>query len=236
MGADWTEHFAEDLWLKPDAVGADEAAFIKKALRLHRGQSVLDAPCGAGRIAIHLAHAGCRITGVDLRPSFTAKASVRFEHEKVPGRFIAQDLRQMEFKNEFHAAYSWCGSFGYFSEAGNLDVIRRYALALRQGGRLLVDQINRENMLRHFASSRQTGNRSMRTRWDAKTQRVESDWVVVRDGRREHNRLSIRLYTPTQMRRLFEQAGLIVEALHASSNGEPYRRSSKRLIVVGRKI
>ena len=70
MKEDWTQHFAEDLWLKPDDVGAEEAAFIRKALRLRRGQSVLDAPCGAGRIAIHLAHAGCVVTGVDLRRSF----------------------------------------------------------------------------------------------------------------------------------------------------------------------
>jgi hypothetical protein len=60
--------------------------------------------------------------------------------------------------------------------------------------------------------------------------------MVVRGGRTEHNRMSMRLYTPGQMKRLFERAGLNVEALYGSQHGEPYTRSSKRLIVVGRKM
>jgi len=232
---DWTKTFAEDLWLKPDDVGAEEAAFILRALHLRAGQAVLDAPCGAGRIAIHVARHGCAVTGTDLRRSFTNRALARFRHEKRPGRFFAQDLRQMDFHNDFHGAYSWLGSFGYFSDAENLDVMRRYARALRKGGRLLIDQINRESMLRHFAPSRRNGNVTTRARWDAGPQRANSDWVVERNGKREHNRMSIRLYTPAQMRRLFQQAGLVVEAMYGSRNGEPYKRSSKRLIVVGRK-
>jgi len=46
---------------------------------------------------------------------------------------------------------------------------------------------------------------------------------------------SIRLYTPSQMRRLCERAGLTVEAMYGHFLGEEYRRSSRRLIVVGRK-
>ena len=235
MKAEWTKHFAEDLWLKPDDVGVEEAAFIRKALHLRRGQSVLDAPCGAGRIAIHLAHAGCRITGVDLRPAFTARALARFRCEKRPGCFIVMDLRHMNFHSEFHGAYSWSGSFGYFTDSENVDVMKRYARALRKGGRLLIDQPNRENLLRHFVPSRQNGNVTTSAHWDARTQRVDSDWVVQRDGKREHNHMSIRLYTPVQMHRLFQQAGLRVEAMYGARTGEPYERSSKRLIVVGRK-
>ncbi len=36
---DWTTDFAEGLWLKPEGVGAEEAAFIRKALHLRRGQT-----------------------------------------------------------------------------------------------------------------------------------------------------------------------------------------------------
>ena len=69
-GKEWFENFDEQLWLKPDDIGQDEARFVKKALRLRKGQSVLDAPCGAGRIAVHLAKAGCRVTGIDLQKNF----------------------------------------------------------------------------------------------------------------------------------------------------------------------
>lgn len=52
---DWTRTFEDYLWLKPDDVGTEEAAFIRKTLMLRKGNAVLDVPCGAGRIAIHLA-------------------------------------------------------------------------------------------------------------------------------------------------------------------------------------
>jgi len=232
---DWTKSFAEDLWLKPDEVGAEEAAFLKAVLHLRRGQSVLDAPCGAGRIAIHLAQAGCIVTGLDLRSSFIKRATDRFRRERQMGRFLAMDLRDLSFEGEFHAIYSWSGSFGYFPDSKNLDVIKRYARALRKGGRLLIDQPNRESLLRHFMTMRRNGNITMRNRWNAHTQRIHSDWVVERNGKREHNGMSIRLYTPAQLRRLFQDVGLTIETTYGSSDGHPYERSSKRLIVVGRK-
>jgi len=229
----WYERFADDLWLKPDDVGAEEAAFIKKALGLQRGQSVLDAPCGAGRIAVHLAHAGCKVTGIDLRHSFTDRAAARFRAEKLDGRFFPFDLRDMEFEAEFDGTYSWLGSFGYFSETENMEVVRRYALALRPAGRLLIDQPNREALLRHFVASDTIRGWTVKNRWDPRTQRIESDRIVERDGKEEHNRMSMRLYTPNQMKRLFASVGLRVEDMYGSRHGEPYARSSRRLIVVG---
>ncbi|MCX7016889.1 MAG: GrpB family protein [Candidatus Sumerlaeota bacterium] len=233
--SEWFHTFADDLWLRPDALGAEEAAFIRKALRLRKGSRALDAPCGAGRIAIHLARAGCAVTGIDLQPSFLRRARARFRKERVSGRFLAMDLREMAFREEFDGIYNWFGSFGYFSDSENAAVIERCAAALRKGGRLLIDQLNRERVLRRFVASNVTHNLTIKTRWNLATQRIESDWIVVRDDTRQHNRLSIRLYTPREMRTLFEKAGLAVERLYGSFVGEPYRRSGRRLIMVGRK-
>ncbi len=141
----------------------------------------------------------------------------------------------MDFYEEFHAAYSWLGSFGYFSETDNLTVLNRYASALRSGGRLLVDQPNREAMLRHFLPCHAMRGCTITNRWNKPVERMESDWIADRNGKKQHNRMSIRLYTAAQMRRLFELAGLTVEAMYGGRDGEPYSRRSKRLIVVGKK-
>ena len=232
---EWYHTFAEDLWLKPDDVGVEEAAFIMKALRLSRGQSVLDAPCGAGRIAIHLSHAGCSVTGIDLKQSFINRAAARFRRERQSGCFFSLDLRNMTFSGEFHGIYNWQGSFGYFSDSENLDVLKRYAAALRKSGRLLIDQPNRQSLLRHLMATRKFGNRTEKNRWVRETQRIISDWIVDRNGQKEHNRISMRLYTYTQMKKLYERSGLTVERVYGSVAGEHYRRSSKRLIMVGKK-
>jgi SAM-dependent methyltransferase len=232
---DWTKTFAQDLWLKPDDVGVEEALFIRKALRLHKGSRVLDAPCGAGRITIHLARSGCRVTGIDLRHEFIRRAQERFRNEGMQGRFMPADLREMRFKNEFDGVYCWLGSFGYFPDTENISVLQRYADALRQGGRLLVDQPNRESVLKHFIHSQTSGNLRTVNRWNPRTERLTADWIVDRGGQEEHNRMSIRLYTPGQMKALFQAVGLTVETLYGSKTGEQYKRGSKRLIVVGRK-
>ena len=231
----WFETMEERLWLLPDEEGEKEARFIKKALRLRKGQAVLDAPCGAGRIAFHLACQGCAVTGVDLRPQFVNRARRKFRTEGLQGKFKVMDLRGLDFEEEFDGVLNWEGSFGYFSEKENFDLIRRYARALRQGGRLLIDQVYREYILRHFMPEKRRGEVIVRNYWDKDTQRIISRRIV--DGHNDpKNMSSMRVYTFRETKELFKQAGLVVEAFYGSFRGEQFRRSSPRLIAVGRKM
>jgi cyclopropane fatty-acyl-phospholipid synthase-like methyltransferase len=239
---DWFETMEERHWLLPvhriqirNEKGEEEARFIKKALRLRKGQRVLDAPCGAGRIAFHLAGAGCAVTGVDLRSQFVNRARRRFRTEGLQGKFKVMDLRSLEFEQEFDGAFNWGGSFGYFSERENLELLRRYARALRPGGRVLVDQVYREYILRHFAPEKPRGDVLVRNYWDKDTQRIISRRIV--NGRNDpKNMSSMRLYTRRETEQFFEQAGLVVDAFYGSFSGEQFRRSSPRMITVGRKM
>ena len=69
---------------------------------------------------------------------------------------------------------------------------------------------------------------------NATTQRVESNYRFLRDGKRHSARMSIRLYTPEQFRRLFARAGLTVEAMYGDLSGNECHRGSRRIHVVGR--
>jgi len=71
--------------------------------------------------------------------------------------------------------------------------------------------------------------------WNAPHQRVESRWTLCRRGSKHTYPMAIRLYTPVQMRQLFKQVGLKVEAAYGSPDGKRFRRTSHRLILVGRK-
>jgi len=231
---EWFQRLDDRFWLRPDEVGQEEAAFIRNALHLRRGQCVLDAPCGAGRIAVHLANAGCIMTGVDLRESFIKRARARFRKERLSGRFLALDLRELDFFGEFHAIYNWFGSFGYFSDNENEDLIGRYARALRPGGRLLIDQPNREFILRHFRAEISNGAHVTRNRYDVGTQRVISTWSD--QGKRGAAGISsMRLYTLGQEQRLLRRAGLEIECVYGSHDGSQFNRGSRRMILVARK-
>ncbi|MFC1525814.1 SAM-dependent methyltransferase [Candidatus Latescibacterota bacterium] len=231
----WFQTLDDSLWLPPDEQGEEEAQFIRKALALRIGQAVLDAPCGAGRISYHLAVAGCKVAGVDMRPPFIARAMERFRAAGLDGMFIPQDLRELSFDGEFDAVFNWHGSFGYFSEAENADLVARYCRALHTGGKLLIEQRNREWILRNFRSRKAYGTVELHTHWVAKTQRVATRWIV--DGvSSAGNRSSMRLYTPRQMQALLERNGMQMEAVYGSREGDPFSRMSPRMIVVGRKL
>ena len=245
---DWFQNFDDDFWLLDNEMPEKESAFIKRALRLRKGQSVLDAPCGGGRTSLSLAKLGVNVTGIDLRKQFVSRARRGFRREGLVGSFHAIDMRHIELDNEFSAVVNWHGSFGYFSDEDNIDVLRRFVLALRPGGRVLIDQSNREFLLRHFVKERRiadrksiqrkksSGNLIIRNRWNSRVERVESTWTIERDGKKVKNPLSIRLYTPGQFEEIFRKAGLAMEATYGSWEGGDYHRSSRRLVVLGRKL
>ncbi|MFH2055129.1 MAG: class I SAM-dependent methyltransferase [bacterium] len=232
--ANWFETLSDEHWLLPDDSGEEEARFIKKIARLRKGQKVLDAPCGAGRIAFHLASWGCDISGIDLRRKFIQRAQRRFRKHGLPGSFRVLDMRDLDFVGEFSCIYNWGGSFGYFSDKENLQLLRIFARALKRGGRLVVDQVHREHLLRHFLPVIQRGEVTVHNRWDATHGRIISHREV--DGKRDPRNLSaMRLYTRRETERLFEQAGLAVEHVYGWHPAGEFSRSSRRMVIVGRK-
>ncbi len=232
--SDWFLTMEDSFWLQPDEEGQDEAAFIEKALKLQKGQHVLDAPCGAGRILFHLVKSGYAVEGLDLRDNFIKRARARLRREGLKAGFTVMDLRELDFTDRFHGIYNWGGSFGYFSDKENLELLRRYNQALRHGGRLLVGQRNREYIHRHFLPEIELNERfTLSNKWDKQTQRYISERTL--DNRSDtKNTSSMRLYTPRQMRNLFEQAGLTVEEIYGSLSGDKYKRSGEWMITVGR--
>ena len=242
---DWTKHFDDSLWLRRDDMPEEEARFIKRALGLRKGRRVLDAPCGAGRTSLALAKLGLDVTGVDMRSQFTARAKRRFRKEGMSGTFLVGDLRELDIVGEFDGVVNWHTSFGYYTEAVNLDILGRLARPLRHGGRLLIDAANRERGLRHFVAEEASpvaprggkagGTLTKRCRWDSRHQRIECLWTLRRGRQATACPMRLRLYTPGQYRRLFERVGLELEAVYGSWTGDAYSRTSRRMVLVGHK-
>ena len=182
--AEWFERFPAEWWIgNEDHVTESHVTFICKTLRLRRGQCVLDAPCGDGQVSVGLARRGLHVTGVDITKKFISRAHRRFRKERLRGTFHVMDLRRMDSVAEFHAVCNWFNSFGYFSDRENLDVLRRFAQALKRGGRLLIDQTNREYMRRHPIPHYRYEDFVRTTRWDQESERYEMTWSRLFDGK-----------------------------------------------------
>ncbi len=110
----WFKTLDEHLWLRPDEGGETEAAFVRRCLRLRKGQIVLDAPCGAGRVSLPLARYGHHVVGIDIRESFISRARKRSRREKLEVDLQVADLRRAHLpEGAFHGIFSWFNSFGY---------------------------------------------------------------------------------------------------------------------------
>lgn len=230
----WFVTLEDRIWLPPDAQGKEEADFIRKALRLRRGQCVLDAPCGAGRVAYHMAQAGLIVEGIDIRRQFISRAQQRFRQAGIDGRFRVLDLRTFDDESAFHAIYTWHGSFGYFADEENLELVQRFARALRPGGRVLIEQVNRERVLRGWRHTAEQGSVISHNEWNAATQRAISRRII--DGVSDPaNWSSMRLYTPSQMKALLRKAGLEPAEPIAWPKGGPVTRSCHRIAYIGRR-
>jgi SAM-dependent methyltransferase len=216
-----------------------EAEWIQQVLRLRPGDRVLDVPCGSGRIAIQLATAGIRVTGIDRSAPLLREARRRGRDLKASPVYQQGDMRRLDQPPRFEAAINWWGSFGYFSDQENEAVVRGMAAALRPGGRLLIDMPNREQVRRWALGRHEIDWTGVRIRhdvaWNPKTQRIEGEWLLVHRGRTRRLWSSIRLYTPSQLRELAVRAGLTRVRLFGDWTGAPYTRGSLRCVLLARK-
>jgi SAM-dependent methyltransferase len=127
-----------------------EVAILTEIFQRHGVQRALDAGCGNGRIALPLAETGITVTGVDASEELAQEAKDRAEADGLEGRanFLAGDLRVLPIQSESEDAvmYNWhvfCDLLGNKSKA---MVLREAFRALREGGVLVLDIPDREQL------------------------------------------------------------------------------------------
>ncbi|MHC4181549.1 MAG: class I SAM-dependent methyltransferase [Planctomycetota bacterium] len=238
----WYETFFDGLYGKVLAgdVHEDRAAMqaelIKKVLKLRKGQRVLDCPCGVGRITMALAGMGLKMTGVDLAAGFITKAKRRAKRKSLDIPFVRCDMREIDFDGQFAAVVNWFTSFGYFDDAGNLAAARAFFRALRPGGKLLIDTVNRPCVLNHYTPKDVSTMADVEITdervWDPDTGRMESDWTFRKGKQVERQHVSLRLYDGAELRRLLRKAGFREIRLYGYPPLGRLSRHRRRLMAV----
>jgi SAM-dependent methyltransferase len=212
----------------------DLVDLIVHVLELEAGDRVLDLACGSGEHARRLAHRGMEVLGVDVAPSLVAHCRERAAEEgATTARFEVGDMRTLAYDDEFDAVLLLSGSFGFFDDATNRDVLSRMVRALRRpstgsggsaapstgsgcpGGRVLIDVFDPTRMvirppLRSW--SQYGGGYGLRTTWwEPETCTYANEFVVIdRDGvlNTSGEQERIRVYSLPEWRAMFAGAGL----------------------------
>ena len=243
--AAWFERFFEGLYARvlPDTFDEEttqgHARIVKRLLRARKGASVLDIPCGTGRVTLPLAGMGLVMTGVDLTARYLARARREARRRGLDVRFIESDMRDIAFEGEFTGAFNWFGSFGYFSDADNLAFCRRIFNALKPGGRFLVEGLNKSWLVSHLrptVESEVAGVKiTTRHRWDDRTGRIQGTWTFRKGRVMERRRSSMRVFNGAEIRGLLRTAGFREIVLYGYSPVARFTQHSRRMIAVGRK-
>lgn len=196
--------------------------------------AVLDLACGGGRHTAVLRRRGYRVFGVDL--SFVLLA-------QSPGLpRVAGDMRRLPFASgSFDGVLNFFTSFGYFeTERENFLVLEEVVRVLAPGGRFLLDLMNPEPVLANLQPRQVVeaeGRRIEIERWYDDTAKRINKRIRIRPthGPERSFLESVRAYREDEVTTGLEWAGLEVTRRFGSFSGDPYRRDSDRLILVGHK-
>ena len=185
----WAYHFRVVHRCQIPGIGQwddDLVDMIVHVLGLQPGDRVLDLACGSGEHALRLARRGLDVLGVDIAPRLIAHCRQQAADLGVTtARFEVGDMRDLAYEAEFDAVLLLSGSFGFFDDAINYDVLTRTARALQPGGHLLVDVFDPAQMV--VRPPRRTwsaygGGYSLRTTWwEPETCTYASEFFFIDD-------------------------------------------------------
>jgi hypothetical protein len=111
--------------------------------------------------------------------------------------------------------------------------------SLKDGGKLLIDIVGKEVLARIFQERRwreEDGiillqEEKIRDNWGS----VDSRWIILKDGRRDECRFSLKLYCAAQLSELLKSCGFGQVDVFGDFSGSPYDQNAKRLVVVAHK-
>jgi SAM-dependent methyltransferase len=220
-----------------------EVRFMHKSLGLQKGARILDLACGFGRHAVELARRDYEVAGLDISMAMLQRALSEAQRQNLSIKFIHGDMRELNFQEIFDACINWQTSFGYFDDRTNVQVAKGIARALKPGGRLLLDVVNRDYVI---------GEMPSRTWWEGHEcvflEEVEFDnhtsvlhtkrSFIYEDGSPPREFSSyIRLYSLHELRQLLAFAGFrLIEVSGAVFHrGSFLGPASPRLILLAEK-
>ena len=242
----WEELFNDDYLRAAERLTDDQLArevnFIEESLSVERGGAVLDMACGAGRHAVELARRGYQVVAFDLSLSMLARASDEAHERSAKLNFVQGDMREMTFAEQFDGVVCWNTSFGYFDEEKNAAVIDRIHSALKSGGLLLLDVVNRDFVVHQspslawFEGDGCVCMDEMVVDFITSRMRVKRT-MMLDDGRSREIEYSVRVYSLHELGKMLHEHGFKVCEVSGriATPGVFFGHESPRTIILAEK-
>lgn len=220
---------------RDDTAAAQEITRLFKWLELPPPAVVLDLACGAGRHLETILAAGYDAWGVDLSSSLLTCA---LQRKTTAGRLVCADMRWLPFRSGFEVVVNLFTSFGYFEDNENYAVVQDCYAALKPGGRLVIDHLNRHRLVTELVPEDRyvIEELAVRQRRRIDGNRVRKEITVTDAAGQETTFLEdVRLYWEAELQDLFATVGFTDITCVGDFTGAEFQADSPRMIMVGRK-
>jgi SAM-dependent methyltransferase len=243
----WWETFFDDDYLRtvrpptrPQV--AHQVEFIERRLGLRPGASLLDVGCGLGLQVLELNARGYVGVGLDLSLPMLTRASEEAQTRGVRVNFLHGDMREMVFDAAFDAVLCLGTTFGYFDDETNRRVLERLYRALKPGGALMIDVVNRDHVLPtqpNLVWFEGDGCVCMEeTELNFFTSRLHVKRTVIHDtGKQTDNEYAMRLYSLHELGQMLNAVGFRVVEVSGRDTvpGVFFGHESPNLIIVAQR-
>jgi len=224
-----------------ETAGRPDLKFWPRLARRWKPRLVLELGSGLGRVMTAVAGEAPKVVGLDISFEMLSLASQRLGSSRAP--LLGADMRELPFSRTFDLEIAPSDPFCHLlSTADRRIALREIARALAPGGRFILDALYRSGgaskHTRRLALS--GGSLTIREAWrplskkDLWSGRYNYLWQDNDRKREAEAEFTARAWNPRELRPFFASCGLVVENLWGTLGGDPFRRGSRRLIVVAR--
>jgi ubiquinone/menaquinone biosynthesis C-methylase UbiE len=204
------------------------------------GGDLLDVACGFGRHAVPLAAAGYQVVGVDRSQTLLAEARRRAGEGRWP-ELVQADYRELPFPDaSFDAAINLFTSLGYLGDEEDTRALAEIARVLRPDGRLLIEIMHRDLLVRRFSEQDWHALGAGRLLLEQRTfdpaagVAQTTQTLIETNGERDSRTFSLRVYSATELVAMLESAGFAEAKCYGDLEGEAFTTDA-RLVVVARR-
>ncbi|OYP31101.1 class I SAM-dependent methyltransferase [Rhodopirellula sp. MGV] len=194
-----------------------EAAFERFAKC--RVKRLLEPGCGSGRLVVALAAKGYDVTGIDLSPAMLKYTERKLKRRQLHATCVLGDMTSIEAKKPYHAAFCTYNTFRHLlTEKDAVTHLQTLADAIAPGGLYILgmhltpeeeyDAVTERFTIKHAGTELKTTISVPETDEKKRLETLRVKLVAKRksgDKIKIESEFPLRLYTPTQLKRLFKK-------------------------------
>lgn len=217
-----------------------EVDFLQDVLELTPESKVLDIMAGYGRHALPLARRGFHLTGVDISDEYCREMEAEAKSDQLPVVVMQGDFVEVSLGDEkFDAAYCLGNSFCFFSREVMMQFLHKVADHLQPGGHFVAHtHLLAESILPHFQERNwmPVGEDILyiaQNEYDAMEGVINADLTYVRGGEQVTRQIKQYVFTLSDMKHMFAQAGLTLTEVFSSLDGEPFALGDEQAYLLG---